>query len=46
MPICIDCLANAPGVTAFVRIPAQGAWVSADDSLEREEIVVLEVLTE
>jgi hypothetical protein len=34
------------GVTAYVRSPAQGAWVAPDGRVERDEIVMVEVLTQ
>jgi hypothetical protein len=46
LPIYIDCLQNASAASPPLRFPAQGAWASANDSLRRDEIVVLEVLTD
>lgn len=34
------------GVTAFSRSPAEGLWVSDTDRLERDDIVVVEVMVE
>jgi hypothetical protein len=33
------------GVTAYLRSPAQGAWTAPDGRVERDEIVMVEVLT-
>ena len=32
------------GITAYLRAPAQGAWVAPDGRLEHDEIVMVEVL--
>lgn len=34
------------GVTAYLRSPAQGAWTDADGRVERDEVVMIEVLTD
>ena len=34
------------GVTAFLRAPAQGTWVDPGGGVERDEIVVCEVMVE
>jgi hypothetical protein len=34
------------GVTAYVRSPAQGAWVAPDGRVESDEVVMVEVLTD
>ena len=34
------------GVTAFLRSPAQGTWVDPGGGVERDEIVVCEVMVE
>lgn len=34
------------GVTAFTRSPAQGAWVDPGGDVERDDIVVCEVMVE
>jgi hypothetical protein len=34
------------GVTAYLRSPALGAWIAPDGRVERDEIVMVEVLTE
>jgi hypothetical protein len=34
------------GVTAFMRSPAQGTWKEADGDVDRDEIVVCEVMVE
>jgi hypothetical protein len=34
------------GVTAYVRSPAQGAWVAPDGKVEQDEVVMVEVLTD
>jgi hypothetical protein len=34
------------GVTAYVRSPAEGAWTAPDGRVERDEIVIVEVLTQ
>ncbi len=34
------------GVTAYVRSPAQGAWVAPDGRVERDEVVMVEVLAD
>ena len=34
------------GVTAYLRAPAQGAWVSPDGRIERDEMVMVEVVVE
>jgi hypothetical protein len=33
------------GVTAYLRSPAQGAWTAPDGRVERDEIVMVEVVT-
>ena len=34
------------GVTAYLRSPAQGAWTAPDGQVERDEMVMVEVLTD
>jgi len=34
------------GVTAYLRSPAQGAWTAPDGRVERDEMVMVEVLVE
>jgi hypothetical protein len=34
------------GVTAYLRSPAQGAWTDGDGRVERDEVVMIEVVTE
>jgi hypothetical protein len=34
------------GVTAYLRSPAQGAWVAPDGQVEHDEVVMVEVLTD
>ena len=34
------------GVTAYLRSPAQGAWIAPDGRVERDEVVMVEVLVE
>jgi hypothetical protein len=34
------------GVTAYTRAPAQGAWTSPDGRVEKDEVVMVEVVTE
>jgi hypothetical protein len=34
------------GITAFFRSPAAGAWAAPDGTVQRESIVVLEVMSE
>jgi hypothetical protein len=34
------------GVTAFMRAPAQGTWIDPSGDVERDEIVVCEVMVE
>jgi hypothetical protein len=34
------------GVTAYLRSPAQGAWVAPDGRVERDDIVMVEVLAQ
>jgi hypothetical protein len=34
------------GLTAYTRSPAEGTWSPDDDSRDRDEIVVYEVMTE
>jgi hypothetical protein len=34
------------GVTAYTRAPAQGAWTSPEGRVERDEVVMVEVVTE
>ena len=34
------------GVTAYLRSPAQGAWTAPDGRVERDEMVMVEVLAE
>jgi hypothetical protein len=34
------------GVTAYLRSPAQGLWTAPDGRVERDEVVMVEVLTE
>ena len=33
------------GVTAYARAPAQGVWVAPDGDRERDDVVMVEVLT-
>ena len=41
-----ELVAKFDGVTAYLRSPAQGAWVAPDGRVERDEIVMVEVLTQ
>jgi hypothetical protein len=34
------------GVTAYLRSPAQGAWTGPDGQVERDEVVMIEVVTD
>ena len=34
------------GVTAYLRSPAQGAWTAPDGRVERDDVVMVEVLIE
>jgi streptogramin lyase len=34
------------GVTAYLRSPAQGAWTAPDGQVERDEVVMVEVLAD
>jgi hypothetical protein len=34
------------GVTAYLRAPAQGAWLGTDGRVDRDEVVMVEVLAE
>jgi hypothetical protein len=34
------------GITAYIRTPAQGAWRSPEGRVERDEVVMVEVVTE
>jgi hypothetical protein len=34
------------GLTAYTRAPAEGTWAPDDDSRDRDEIVVYEVMTD
>jgi hypothetical protein len=34
------------GVTAYLRAPAQGAWVAPDGRVEGDDVVMVEVLTD
>ena len=34
------------GVTAYQRAPAQGLWKSADGEVEKDEVVIFEVMVE
>jgi hypothetical protein len=34
------------GVTAYTRAPAEGTWESPDGSLHRDEVVVVETMTD
>ena len=34
------------GITAYTRAPAQGKWTSEDGAVERDEIVVCEVMAD
>lgn len=34
------------GVTAYTRAPAQGAWKDREGTVDRDEILVFEVMTE
>jgi hypothetical protein len=33
------------GVTAYLRSPAQGAWIAPDGRVERDDVVMVEVVT-
>jgi hypothetical protein len=34
------------GVTAFLRAPAEGFWKDAQGAIERDDVVIIEVMTE
>jgi hypothetical protein len=34
------------GITAYTRAPAQGAWTSPEGQVERDDVVMVEVVTE
>jgi hypothetical protein len=34
------------GVTAYVRAPAEGAWVAPDGEVQHDDVVMVEVLTD
>jgi hypothetical protein len=34
------------GVTAYLRSPAQGAWVAPDGRVESDDVIMVEVLTD
>jgi hypothetical protein len=34
------------GVTAFLRSPAEGAWKQSDGTMNRDEMVIFEVITD
>lgn len=34
------------GVTAYLRSPAQGAWTRPDGQVERDEVIMIEVVTD
>lgn len=34
------------GVTAYLRAPAQGLWTAPDGRVERDEVVMVEVVTD
>jgi hypothetical protein len=34
------------GVTAYLRSPAAGAWIAPGGSIERDEVVMVEVVTD
>ena len=34
------------GVTAYLRTPAQGLWTAPDGRVERDDVVMVEVVTE
>jgi hypothetical protein len=34
------------GITAYTRAPAQGAWTSPEGRVERDEVVMVEVIAE
>jgi hypothetical protein len=34
------------GITAYTRAPAQGAWTSPDGRVERDDVVMVEVVTD
>ena len=41
-----ELIAEFSGVTAYLRSPAVGAWTAPDGRVERDEMVMVEVLTE
>lgn len=41
-----ELVAQFQGFTAYSRAPANGLWVSPSDDLQRDELVVYEVLAE
>jgi hypothetical protein len=34
------------GLTAYTRAPAEGLWVNEENRLERDDVVIVEVMTE
>jgi hypothetical protein len=41
-----ELVAKYDGVTAYVRSPAQGLWTAPDGRVERDEMMMVEVLVE
>ena len=41
-----ELLEKFEGVTAYLRASAQGAWTAPDGHVERDEVVMVEVVTE
>ena len=41
-----ELVAKFTGVTAYMRAPAQGLWTAPGGRVERDEMVMIEVLTE
>jgi hypothetical protein len=41
-----ELVAKYEGVTAYVRSPAQGLWTAPDGRVERDEMMMVEVLVE
>jgi len=41
-----ELLEKFDGVTAYLRASAQGAWTAPDGHVERDEVVMVEVVTE
>ena len=41
-----ELVATFDGVTAYLRAPVQGLWTAPDGRVERDEMVMVEVLTE